>query len=172
MRMRMFAVACFAAGMAVLGLPSTAHATNDFEVQVECRLPIGVWSPDTVDDTNLTKIKYNKPWTAQTPGQGQYLGTQHITNYGGATASFVLPTAPYVFAFGYTKMRNAGIADVYFNNVLIKTIDMYAPANEYHCLVVLYGGVPAGTFMVKAVNRRNPASQGTYVNVDYIHYET
>ena len=158
------------AAIAVLPVAS-AHAAVDFEYHLACDEPILLGEPWTIDDTNST-IKYTNPWKAERPLRGQYLGTQHVTNYGGAKASFTAPTAPYVFAFGYTKPRNSGKAALFWNDQHIVTIDMYAPTEQSNCVVELYFGVPAGTFTVKALSQRNPASGGFYVNVDYIHYET
>jgi hypothetical protein len=167
----LLAIAVIPATVAIATSTAAAEPTVDFDYDVQCRPNIGLYAPATRDDTN-SKISYKQPWKSETPMQGQYMGTQHITNYGGATASFDVPTPPYVFALGFTMMRNAGKAAVYYNNQLVKVVDMYAPTSEYNCVLEMYGGVPAGTLMVKALNQKNPASGGTYVNVDYIHYET
>jgi hypothetical protein len=153
-------------------MPNAAQATHGFEFIQECDPPLGLYPPATIDDTNYSRLAYYRDWKAEKPQQGQYLGTQHITNYGGATVSFTLPQGPYQFAFGYTKMRNAGKAAIYYNGAYVTTIDMYAPTTQTNCTLILYGGVPAGTFMVKVLNQRNPLSTGSYVNIDYIHYET
>lgn len=150
-------------------LASPAHA-HDFEIYHECDSPFVYLHPDdTLDDTNYTKIKYTQFWKSETPGQGLWLGTQHITNYGGATVSYTLPNPTYQFVFGYTKMRNAGKAAVYLNDVYVTTIDMYAPVTDYNCALILHASVPAGKFTVKVLNQKNPLSGGTYVNIDYIH---
>lgn len=139
---------------------------------VECNPPLSIGNQYTYDDTDIAHINYNEFWKREGPMiRGLYRGTQHITNSGGSTASFTLPSAAYEFAFGFTKMRNAGLAGIYFNNQLITTLDMYAPANQYNCALILYWNPPPGTFMVKALNRKNPSSSGTYVNIDYIYYE-
>jgi hypothetical protein len=153
--------------------PGSAAGSGTIDYDLECQ-PAGIPSPPyTVDDTNTSRIAYNGSWKAETPMKGQYMGTQHITNVGGSTASFALPSSPYVFAFGYTKMRNAGKAAIYYNNQYVTTIDMFASSDQYNCAMVFYPAtVPAGTFTVKALNQRNPASGGTYINVDYFHFES
>ena len=123
-----------------------------------------------IDDTD-PHIAYSGYWRAQAPMQGQWWGTHHITNEGGAKASFQLPYGAYYFALGFTKMRNAGLAAIYYNGQLIRELDMYAPVNVADCALV-FETLPPGTLTVKAVNRKNPASGGTNVNVDYVHYET
>jgi hypothetical protein len=143
----------------------------DFEHIVECDPPLFLGDPYTIDDQDTTRLRYSGRWKHEVPGRGLYRGTQHITNEGGSTVSYNLPSAPYQFAFGFTKMRNAGKAAVYFNNQYVTTIDMYAPVTDYNCVLWLYWGVPKGTFTVKALNQRNPVSSGTYVNIDYIHFE-
>lgn len=142
-----------------------------FDYLVECGPPLGIGNEYTYDDTNPA-MKYAGTWKAETPGRGLYLGTQHITNVGGSTVSFTMPTFPYQFAFGFTMMRNAGKAAVYFNNEFVTTIDMYAPTTTENCVLWLYGGVPAGTVMIKALNQKRAESSGTYINVDFIYFET
>ncbi len=143
----------------------------DFEHIVECDPPLFFGGPYTIDDTDTARLRYTGKWKYEVPGRGLYRGTQHITNEGGSTVSYDLPSAPYEFAFGFTKMRNGGKAAVYFNNQYVTTIDMYAPVTDDNCALRLYWGVPKGTFTVKALNQRNPASSGTYANIDYIHFE-
>lgn len=150
--------------------PAAPSAHGDFLYHVECDPPLWL-DPYAIDDTDTARVKYREPWKLETPGRELYKGTQHITNWGGATVSFALPSAPYMFAFGFTKMRNAGKAAIYFDNRPITTIDMYAPVTDYNCALFLYGGVPQGTFMVKVLNQQSPSSSGTYVNIDYIYFE-
>ena len=141
--------------------------------ELECDPIIERKPPETVDDTDTSRIEYRGFWKTEKPMRGQYMGTQHITNVGGSTASFAMPWAPWSFVFGYTKMRNAGKAALYYNNQWFKTIDMYAPTTQYNCAVVFWHwGAGPGTFTVKALNQKRPESGGTYVNVDYFHYET
>jgi hypothetical protein len=142
-----------------------------FDYVVECGPPLGIGNEYTYDDTNPA-MKYAGTWKAETPGRGLYLGTQHITNIGGSTVSFTMPTFPYTLAFGFTMMRNAGKAGVYYNGEFVTTLDMYAPTTTENCVLWLYGGVPAGTLMIKALNQKRPESSGTYINIDYIYYET
>ena len=45
-----------------------------------------------------------------------------------------------------------------------------ASADDVHdCALIWDWGLPPGTFSIKAVNRKSPASDGTYVNVDHLH---
>ena len=163
-------------GAAEQGLGASGEETApaapgvDFLFVVECDPPYSNGSEYTYDDTNPA-LKYTGTWKAETPGRRLFLGTQHITNVGGSTVSFTLPRSPYQFAYGFTKMRNAGKAAVYFNNQYVTTIDMYAPSTTENCGLWMYGGVPSGTLMVKALNQKNPASTGTYINVDYVYFE-
>jgi hypothetical protein len=154
--------------------PGSASAQSPIEFyELDCNPAIFLGPTWTVDDTNTSRIAYSGYWKLEKPMRGQYMGTQHITNVGGSTASFTTPTSPWMFAFGYTKMRNAGKAAIYYNNQYVTTIDMYAPTNQYNCAMYFgYGSTGPGTFIVKALNQKNPVSQGTYVNVDYFHYET
>lgn len=153
-----------------LAAQSAAAETSDllYDSYVQCD---PLWSPAyNVDDTDPA-ISYTGAWKFETPWQGQYHGTHHITNIGGSTASFVAPRSPYQFALGFTKMRNAGLAGIYYNNQLVRELDMYAPVTEARCALIFDSPLPPGKLTVKAVNRKNPASSGTYVNVDYVHYE-
>ncbi len=168
----LLAIAVVPAAMAVD--PGAASGFGSIDYDLVCQ-PVGIPTgpPYTVDDMETSRIAYKGFWKTETPMKGQYMGTHHITNVGGSTASFVLPSSPYVFALGYTKMRNSGKAAIYYNNQYVTTIDMYAPSDQYNCAMVFYPGtVPAGTFTVKALNQKNPASGGTYINVDYFHFES
>jgi hypothetical protein len=158
----------------VLLVPGSAAAEANIDFIVDCNPAIGLGPESTVDDTDYSRIKYTGFWKAEKPMQGQYMGTQHITNAGGSTASFTMNYAPYDFAFGFTKMRNAGKAAVYYNNTYVTTIDMYSPTTQTNCALQFYtGGVGTpGTFTVKALNQKNPSSGGTYVNVDYFYSQT
>lgn len=122
------------------------------------------------DDTSLNAV-YSAPWKAETPGLGLYLGTQHITNAGGYKVShtFSTPgTGPSTISYGYRLMRNAGKAAIYWDGQYFTTISLYAPDNVYRCELVL-GDMDPGvhTLMVKVLNQKDPASGGTYVNLDY-----
>jgi len=122
------------------------------------------------DDTS-TEAVYSAAWKAETPGLGLYQGTQHITNIGGYKVShtFSTPgTSPSTFSYGYRKMRNAGKAAIYWDGQYFSTVSLYAPDNVYHCEFTFYD-MPQGvhTVMVKVLNQREPASGGTYVNLDY-----
>ena len=131
-----------------------------------------LWSPMwNIDDTSPL-VAYTGSWKKETPNAGQFQGTQHITNVGGSKASYALRTTPYQFAIGFTAMRNSGIAAVYHDNQLVTEVDMYSPITDYNCALVFDGYAPPGTYTVKALNRRNPRSGGTYVNVDYFHHNT
>lgn len=154
-----------AVALGVGAQPASADLIHDTTIECGGHL----WSPDwNIDDTD-PRIKYSENWKAEVPAQGQFHGTQHVTKYGGARADYTLPRSSLNFALGFTKMRSGGIAAIYFNNVLLGEIDMYAPSNVYDCALIWDWGLPPGKFTIKAVNRKNPASDGTYVNVDYIH---
>lgn len=132
--------------------------------------------PRTYTDDTSPSLAYAGTWKAETPGLGLYQGTQHITNSGGSTASHTFTTNghyPSIVSYGYRKMRNAGKAAVYWDGQPFTTISLYAPDNVYHCELVFYD-MPAGThtLMVKVLNQQEPASGGTYVNVDFFgNYE-
>ncbi len=146
-----------------------ASADDIHDVRLECGDHL--WSPMWhIDDTD-TRIRYSENWKTEVPAQGQWRGTQHITKYGGARADFTLPHPVLNFALGFTKMRSGGIAAIYYNNQFVREIDMYAPSSVYDCALIWDWGLPPGTFTIKAVNRKNPASDGTYVNVDYLRYD-
>lgn len=122
------------------------------------------------DDTSPSAI-YSAPWKAKTPGLALYQGTQHITNIGGydVAHTFSTPgTGPSTISYGYRKMRNAGKAAIYWDGQYFATVSLYAPDNVYRCELVFYDMTPGvHTLMVKVLNQREPASSGTYVNVDY-----
>jgi len=123
-----------------------------------------------IDDTSSGAV-YSAPWKAETPGLGLYQGTQHITNIGGYTVSHTFSTpggGPSTISYGYRKMRNAGRAAIYWDGQWFSTVSLYAPDNVYRCEFTFYD-MPPGvhTVMVKVLNQREPASGGTYVNVDY-----
>jgi hypothetical protein len=127
------------------------------------------------DDTSTT-LAYAGTWKAETPGMGLHQGTQHITNSGGSTVSHTFTTNgayPSLVSYGYRKMRNAGKAAIYWDGQYFTTISLYHPDNVFHCELVLYD-MPPGThtLMVKALNQKEPASGGTYVNLDFFgNYE-
>jgi len=59
-------------------------------------------------------------------------------------------------------------AEIYWDGQYFSTISLYAPDNEYRYEFTFYD-MPAGvhTVMVKVLNQKEPASGGTYVNLDY-----
>jgi hypothetical protein len=122
------------------------------------------------DDTSPQAV-YSAPWKAETPGLGLYQGTQHITNIGGYKVSHTFSTSVWdrtLLSYGYRKMRSAGKAAIYWDDQYFATVSLYAPDNVYYCELVFYD-IPQGvhTVMVKVLNQREPASGGTYVNLDY-----
>ena len=154
--------------LAALGVgapPASADDIHDTRIQCGGHLWSTMWHVDDMDRS----IRYSENWKAQSPAQGQFRGTQHVTKWGGARAYFTVPRGALHFALGFTKMPNGGIAAIYYNNELVGEIDMYAPSNVYDCALIWDWGLPPGTFSIKAVNRKNPSSASTYVNVDYIH---
>ncbi|XSG77534.1 hypothetical protein ACP8Y2_11070 [Herpetosiphon llansteffanensis] len=172
MRKRVLLLALIAFSCLSLTVParSSAQTNSDYLWNFGCG-----WDTENsvynVDDTS-SLLTYSGTWKAETPGRQLYLGTQHITNSGGAYVSYTMDPPPYIGLYiYYTKMRNAGLADVYYNDVYVTTIDMYGPETESGCFLSIYGGLPVGTVKVKAVNRKNPLSTGTYVNIDYFNAE-
>lgn len=122
------------------------------------------------DDTSPGAV-YSYTWKAETPGLGLYQGTQHITNIAGHKVSHTFNTPgtySSTISYGYRKMRNAGMAAIYWDGQYFGTISLYAPDNVYRCELSFYD-MPPGvhTVMVQVLNQREPASGGTYVNVDY-----
>lgn len=151
------------------GAPGAALADLPFAFQ-ECGGTPNDSSSTYADDTSPAAV-YSFPWKAETPGLGLYLGTQHITNIGGHKVSHTFNTPgtwESTLSYGYRQMRNAGKAAIYWDGQYFGTISLYAPDNVYRCEFTFYN-MPSGvhTLMVKALNQKEAASGGTYVNLDY-----
>lgn len=136
----------------------------------ECDGSINDSESSFVDDTSPI-LTYSSPWKAETPGLGLYQGTQHITHVGGNKVSHTFNTPggwSSTISYGYRKMRNAGKAAIYWDGQYFGTISLYNPDNVYHCELTFHD-MPSGvhTVMVKVLNQKEPASSGTYVNIDY-----
>ncbi|WP_224242452.1 hypothetical protein [Hyalangium gracile] len=98
-------------------------------------------------------------------------GTLHLTQTAGAVATFTCENT-YVFDFAYSKAANRGKFELFVNGNSWGVYDAYSPTTVRQNFA-LFGGhyvTPAQniTVTIKALGTKNPASSGTWVDVDYV----
>jgi hypothetical protein len=115
------------------------------------------------DDTNWN-IAYSGRWL-----RGEYEaawnGTLTYTNDPAAVARFSFAGAGVEYI--YTKAFNRGSAAIAIDGEPKGVIDLYSPSIEWQSSQV-FSGLPPGphTLEIRATGRHNPASTGSYIDVD------
>ncbi|CAH1195693.1 hypothetical protein PAECIP111892_02088 [Paenibacillus auburnensis] len=100
-----------------------------------------------------------------------------LKNFGGIAKYTKSPGAYAQFKFEGTQVQllantgpGRGQADIYIDNKLVSSVDMYSTAPGFRTVIFESGVLPAGkhTLRVEHNGEKNAASSGTYISVDAI----
>ncbi|MEH7087328.1 discoidin domain-containing protein, partial [Neobacillus drentensis] len=143
---------------------STANGSNHY---VEVEINKASTAPTKVDDPDLT---YTGNWTASGFPSGYYNDTDHFTTTAGSTAEYTFNGTS--IAWYGVKGSDHGKADVYIDDALDSTIDLYQATRSVQSLIYTKTGLRSGFHTIKIVVRsdRNPSASNNYVEVDYLEY--
>lgn len=121
-----------------------------------------------VDDNN-SKIKYSSGWKVYKDA-GDYKKSHQQTTKKGASATFTF-TGTSISWISQMDM-NYGIAEVYVDNVLEATVDLYAPSTTYQQVVFSKSDLKYDKHTIKIVckGQNNKKSKNKYVTVDVFKY--
>ncbi len=115
---------------------------------------------------NDSKVKYIGSWLPHINDPQFYSNDQHFTDN---TSSYVEVTfqGARVDWIGATS-NNLGISDVYIDNVLVQSVDLYSPSLETQKVLFSASDLTTGVHTIKIVptGRKNDLSAGYYVTVD------
>ena len=120
--------------------------------------------PGRYDDLGL-HIRYRSDWSHDLQFAS---AANHSLSYSDE------PNASFQFAFRgsavtwvYTKAANRGIAEAFVDGRSVGQVDLYSPRTVWQSRTV-FGSLSAGKHLleVKVLNRKNPLSSGTYVDLD------
>ncbi|WP_160724103.1 S8 family serine peptidase [Bacillus sp. USDA818B3_A] len=130
-------------------------------------------------DSFVVSQKYASYRTEETAAAAAYKGTWSVNtspNHSGGTAKFSTSAGSYVeYTFTGKGMRllshtgsNRGMADIYVDGKLVKTVNMYTSSILYQVPVYSVTNLPFGSHKVKIVNKgtKSTASTGTMITVD------
>ncbi|THF81626.1 beta-xylosidase family glycoside hydrolase [Cohnella fermenti] len=125
--------------------------------------------PTKINDDN-SGITYTGSWGYNSSAPGYYNNDFHHSNTAGNEVQFTF-TGTSVAWIG-PKGSNEGKADVYMDNVLQKTVDLYNASSLLQQWLYSVQGLPDGTHTIKIVVRsdKNPSSTDTNVLVDCFQY--
>jgi hypothetical protein len=124
------------------------------------------------DDTHSGWI-YSSGWGAVSGSSysGALNSTLHLTQATDSVATFTCENT-YVFDFAYSTAPNRGKFELFVNGNSRGVFDAYSPTVQRQ-VFALGGGYyvsPAQniTVTIKSLGTKNPASTGTFVDVDYV----
>ena len=125
-------------------------------------------SEKVVDDKS-SSIKYSSGWRGY-KDSGDYKKSHHQTTNKGSSAKFTF-TGTSISWISQMDM-NYGIAEVYVDNVLEATVDLYAPSTTYQQVVFSKSDLKYGKHTIKIVckGQKNKKSRNKYVTVDAFNY--
>ncbi|MNI34309.1 hypothetical protein D3C73_882980 [compost metagenome] len=114
---------------------------------------------------------------ATTTFSGAWKTNFSLKHYGGIAKYADSPDAYVQFKFEGTQVKllaytgpNRGLADIYIDDKLVSTVDLYSPAPEFRTIVFESDVLPAGKHTLKVMpsGTKNAASGGTTISVDAI----
>lgn len=122
-----------------------------------------------ITDDSSPAITYKGSWTAstfQSLGTDYFDGTQHFTSTPGDSASFTF-TGSTIEWVGSTN-NNHGYASISIDGGPPVTVDGYSPDWVKQVTLFTRTGLPPGqhTITITATSGKNPASSGTYLDID------
>ncbi|GGD90400.1 alpha-L-fucosidase [Paenibacillus nasutitermitis] len=139
--------------------------STDYYVEVD-RMNVTTGAP-TVKDDAAGGITYSGTWPASIPtGTGYYGDTGHFSSTTGNYAEYTF-TGKSIEWYGVLGPDH-GKADVYIDNTLDQTIDLYNAARYIDTLLYAKRNLSSGPHTIKIVVRsdRNASAVGNYVEVD------
>lgn len=117
-------------------------------------------------ESDYPTVDYTPAWTArlaQFASRGQY----HRTEGAYDTASFTFEGA--ALRVRYVAAQNMGVFEVVVDGVVLETIDAYADELAFPTTDVYFVGEGTHRLEIRAVGRKNSASEGYVVGLDAIH---
>jgi hypothetical protein len=117
-------------------------------------------------ESDYPTVRYAPPWTprlSQFASRGQYHRTETVSS----TASFMFEGE--AVRVRYVAARNMGMFEVVVDGVVLETIDAYADELRFPVTGVYFVGSGVHQLEIRAVGRRNTASEGYVVGLDAIH---
>jgi beta-galactosidase GanA len=121
------------------------------------------------DDDVAPVLLYQGNWAHaanQSYTTGDYDGTESFSNSAGDSVS--LSFTGTAVRWVSSKDNNHGIADIYLDGKLVRSIDTYAPGKQYQTVLYDAYGLSAGThtLTVTVSGRQNPAASSSFISVD------
>ena len=125
-------------------------------------------SEKTIDD-NSNSVKYSSGWKTNRDS-GAYKRSYHQTANRGSSAKFTF-TGTSISWIGQ-KGTKYGIAEVYIDNVLVETVDLYASSTTSQQVVFSKSNLRYGKHTIKIVckGQKNKKAKNKYVVVDAFNY--
>jgi hypothetical protein len=144
------------------------NATNNY-VEVDALEIEATTIVATKLDDRATQVSYIGIWS-QIAGSSYFSNTSTFTTSAGLEARLSF-TGSSVKWYGVTGSDH-GKADVFIDNVLEATVDLYS-ASRFTGVVYSKSGLSSGTHTIKIVVRsdRNPSATGNYVEVDALEFQ-
>jgi len=116
-------------------------------------------------ESDYPTVRYLPPWTprlAQFASRGQY----HRTETAYSTASFTFEGEG--LRVRYVAAQNMGIFEIVVDGVVLETIDAYADELRFPVTEIYFVGSGVHQLDIRAVGRKNNASEGYVVGLDAI----
>lgn len=146
---------------------STSTTTNSTHISLD----FGARSSFTYDDT-AAALRYAGTWTHVGAEQSYTGGDYQHTESFSATAgdSVTVPFTGTAVRWISSKDPSHGIADVYLDGTLVKTVDGYAPGKLNQQIFYSASGLTNGPHTLKIVvtGRQNAAASSAFVVVDAV----
>ena len=116
-------------------------------------------------ESDYPTVRYSPPWTprlSQFASRGQY----HRTESAYSTASFTFEGEG--LRVRYVAAQNMGMFEIVVDGVVLETIDAYADELSFPATEVYFVGSGVHQLDIRAVGRKNNASEGYVVGLDAI----
>ena len=117
-------------------------------------------------ESDYPTVQYSPPWTprlSQFASQGQY----HRTENAYSTASFMFEGEG--LRVRYVAARNMGMFEILVDGGVLDTIDAYTDGLAFPTTAVYFVGNGIHHLEMRAIGRKNNASEGYVVGLDAIH---
>ena len=117
-------------------------------------------------ESDYPTVSYSPPWTPRLSpfaSRGQY----HRTETAYSTASFMFEGEE--LRVRYVAAQNMGMFEIVVDGVVLDTIDAYADTLDFPTTDVYFVGNGVHRMEMRAIGRKNHASEGYVVGLDAIH---
>jgi hypothetical protein len=117
-------------------------------------------------ESDYPTVRYSPPWTPRLSpfaSRGQY----HRTETAYSTASFMFEGEG--LRVRYVAAQNMGMFEIVVDGVVLDTIDAYADRLAFPTTEVYFVGIGVHRMEMRAIGRKNNASEGYVVGLDAIH---